>query len=178
MLKFDMDSIDFDYIDVQDAKYLPSSFNNEILFVLPSVAIGVPNAYGCSVDDMDKICDMHPWCTAKITNIQNDFGFSFTCSTCASKLQFLDNYCDDIHCNAGIHNNNKWVESTSIPFYVGGVGLDKSKLECKVCRLTPQCIVLCHPRIMYVHLTSSLMFGVCIHLGVHDHPISNGICRE
>jgi hypothetical protein len=33
--KSDLASIDFDSIDVQDVKYLPSSFNGDVLFLLP-----------------------------------------------------------------------------------------------------------------------------------------------
>ena len=40
------------------------------------------------------------------------------------------------------------------------------------------CIVLCHARILYIHSTSIEMLRACFHLGTHDHPISNGICRE
>ena len=40
------------------------------------------------------------------------------------------------------------------------------------------CIALCHARIIYVHSTSPGMSRVCIHLGVHDHPISKGTCCE
>ena len=42
----------------------------------------------------------------------------------------------------------------------------------------PICIALCHARIIYVHSTSSEMARACIHLGVHDHPVSNGTCHE
>lgn len=62
---------------MHDAKCLPPSFNNDVLFVLPLVAMGVPSAYGRLMDGMKKMCDGHPWCTTKTTNIQNDFGLSF-----------------------------------------------------------------------------------------------------
>ena len=32
--------------------------------------------------------------------------------------------------------------------------------------------------IIYVHSTSLGMSRACIHLGIHDHPVSNGICHE
>ena len=75
--KSDLTTIDFENIMVRDVKYLPSSFDGDILFVLPLVPLGVPSAYGRSMDGMDKMCDGHPWCTTKTTNIQNDFGLSF-----------------------------------------------------------------------------------------------------
>jgi hypothetical protein len=61
---------------------------------------------------------------------------------------------------------------------VGNVAPEKSRLECKVCRLTSVCIALCHARILYVHSTSPKMSRACIHLGVHEHHVSNGTCRE
>ena len=43
---------------------------------------------------------------------------------------------------------------------------------------SPECIALCHARILYVHFTSLGMSMICIHLGVHDHPISTGTFQE
>ena len=37
--KSDLASIDFDNIDVRNVKYLPSSFNGDVLFLLPPVAL-------------------------------------------------------------------------------------------------------------------------------------------
>ena len=53
-----------------------------------------------------------------------------------------------------------------------------SILKCKVCRSTPVGIVLYYARILYVYSTSPEMSRVCIHLGVHEHPVLNGSCRE
>ena len=83
-----------------------------------------------------------------------------------------------MHRNAGEHNNTEWAESTLIPFSMGSVAHEKSKLEYKVCHSIPVCMVLCHARIIYVHSISSEMARACIHLGVHDHPLANGTCRE
>jgi hypothetical protein len=105
--KSDLASIDFDSIEVRDVKYLPSSFDGDILFVLPPVPFGVPSAYGRSMDGMDKMCDGHPWCTTKTTNIQNDFGLTFRRSTCAGHLQCSNDFCDYMHRNAGERNNTE-----------------------------------------------------------------------
>ena len=40
------------------------------------------------------------------------------------------------------------------------------------------CIALCHARIIYIYSTSVGMSRACIYLGVHDHPMANGTCRE
>jgi hypothetical protein len=48
-------TIDFDDIEIHYVKYFPPSFDNDILFVLSHVTLGVPSVYGQSVDSMDKI---------------------------------------------------------------------------------------------------------------------------
>ena len=119
--KSDLASIDFENIVVRNVKYLPSSFDGDILFVLPPVPLGVPSAYGRSMDGMDKMCDGHPWCTTKTTNIQNDFGLSFRRSTCAGHLQCQNDHCDYMHRNGGMRNSTEWAGSTHLPFVVGDV---------------------------------------------------------
>lgn len=84
-------------------------FDDDVLFVMPPMALGVPNAYGCSMDGMDKMCNGHPWCTAKTINIHNNFGLSFQRSTCAGHLQCHNDCCDYMHRNGGMCNNIEWV---------------------------------------------------------------------
>jgi hypothetical protein len=83
-----------------------------------------------------------------------------------------------MHRNAGERNNIEWAGSTPTPFSMGIVAPERSKLEYKVCHFTPICIALCHACIIYVHFTSSEMARACIHLGVHDHPVSYGTCHK
>ena len=130
------------------------------------------------MDDMDKMCDEHLWCTTKTTNIQNDFGLSFRRSSCAGHLQCTNKYCDYLYRNGSVHNCTEWIGSTPISFFVKDVAPKKSRLECKVCHSTPVCIVVYHAHIIYVHSTSSEMSRTCIYLGVHKHSVSNGTCRE
>jgi hypothetical protein len=56
-------------------------------FSCPLWPLKLQISYGRSMDGMDKMCDGHPWCTTKTTNIQNDFGLSFWRSTCVGYLQ-------------------------------------------------------------------------------------------
>ena len=130
------------------------------------------------MDGMDKMCNGHPWYTTKIINIQNDFALTFRRSTCEGHLQCSNDFCDYMHRNVGECNNTKWARSTPTPFFMSIVAPEKSKLECKVCRSTPVCMVLCHVRIIYVHSISSEMARACIYLGMHDHPVANGTCCE
>ena len=120
MSKSDVTTIDFNSIDVRSIKYLPSSFDGDIIFVSPPLPMGVPRAYGCSMDNMDKICDAHPWCTTKTTNIQNNFRFSFR-QSCVGHLRCPNEYYNYMFCNGGVHNNNEWKGSTFISLYVENV---------------------------------------------------------
>ena len=69
MSDFNLTTINFDSIDICDVKYLPPSFNDDVLFILPPINMGIPSTYGCSMDDIDKMCDKYPWCITKIINI-------------------------------------------------------------------------------------------------------------
>ena len=80
-----------------------------------------------------------------------------------------------MHRNGGMHKNTEWASSTHLPFVVGDVAPARSTFECKVCRLPHVYIALCHARILYVRSTSIKMSRAYIHLGMYDHPISNGI---
>ena len=66
--------------------YLPPSFDGDVIFILPPINVDVSSTYGRSMDCMDKMCNGHPWCTIKTTNIQND-KLSFRRSSCAGHLQ-------------------------------------------------------------------------------------------
>jgi hypothetical protein len=48
---------------------------------------------------------------------------------------------------------------------------------CKVCKVPPTCVNFCNARIYYI-LSKSDMTRACIHLGMHNHPVSDGIFRE
>jgi hypothetical protein len=53
-----------------------------------------------------------------------------------------------------------------------------SSLGCKFCHAPPLCIAGYNGRIYYVvHKLHSLSILV-IHLGVHNHPIADGKCKE
>jgi hypothetical protein len=158
--------------------FVLSSFNGDVLFLLPPMALKASSTYGRSMDSMDKMCDGHHWCTTKTMNIRNDFRLSFRRSTCAGHLQCHNNYYDYMNHNGGLRNNTEWAGSTPLPFAVDVVPSTRSTVECKVCRFTPVCIALCHARIIYIHSTSVGMSRACTHLGVHDHPVANGTCRE
>jgi hypothetical protein len=119
--KSNLTTIDFDNTDIHDVKYLPPFFDGDVIFILPPIAMDDSSTYGRSMNAMDKVCDGHPWCTTKTTNIQNDFGLSFRRSTYAGHLQCTNTYCDYLYRNGGVRNCTEWIGSTPIPFNVGDV---------------------------------------------------------
>ena len=152
--KSDLTVIDFDNINVRDVKYLPSSFDGDIIFILPPIAVDVSSTYKRSIDGMDKMYDGYSWCTTETTNIQNDFGLSFRRFSCAVHLQCTNIYCDYLYHNRSVHKCTKWIGSILIPFSMGDVPPKKSRLECKVYCSTLVCIALCHAHIIYICSTS------------------------
>ena len=58
--KSDLTTIDFDSIDVRDVKYLPPSFDDDIIFILPPINMNVFSSYGHFMDNMNKMFDGHP----------------------------------------------------------------------------------------------------------------------
>lgn len=83
--KSDLTKIFFYIIYAGDIKYLPPSFNGNVIFILSPLNMNVSSTHGHFMDDMDKICDKHFWCTTKIINNQNDFGhFVFGIFMCRS----------------------------------------------------------------------------------------------
>jgi len=47
-----------------------------------------------------------------------------------------------------------------------------------VCRSLPICLDVCHANKLYIHYASLELSRTCVHLGVHNHPMSIGVCRE
>lgn len=84
--KSNLTTVDFDNINVCDVKYLPTSYDGDVLYVLPFVSMGVLIVYGCFRNGMEKMCVGHPWCIIKTISIQNDFEFLFGHSFCAGHL--------------------------------------------------------------------------------------------
>jgi len=53
-----------------------------------------------------------------------------------------------------------------------------SSLGCKFCHSPPFCVVNCGGRIYYVVHKFQFMSRTTIHLGIHNHPVVGGKCRE
>jgi hypothetical protein len=66
---------------------------------------------------------------------------------------------------------------TNTAFKLGHLPPPDSTLVCKVCKVPPTSVNFC-PRCIYYVLGKGDMTKVYIHLGMCNHPVSDGICRE
>jgi hypothetical protein len=53
--KYDVSTISYNRIHIQEIKYLPFIFYGNIIFILPPQLVGVPSAYDHGMDDMGKL---------------------------------------------------------------------------------------------------------------------------
>ena len=56
--------------------------------------------------------------------------------------------------NGGNPNYAKSIGSTFVPYFVGDISQEKSRLKCKIYCSTPMYIALCHAIIIYAHSIS------------------------
>ena len=75
--------LDFDSLDIQRVKFLPPTFNGDVLFELHLVDTLGPfrMMYG-----MDKCHDGHAWTKTVTSNIKSDMNLMFCTSTCIGHL--------------------------------------------------------------------------------------------
>jgi hypothetical protein len=82
---------------------------------------------------------------------------------------------NDYFSRSSKRNETEWSGRTKTPFHLGHSPPPDSTLVCKVYKVPPTCVNFCDARIYYV-LSKSDMTRACIHLGMHHHPVSDGIC--
>jgi hypothetical protein len=156
-------------------QYLPPSYNDDVIFELPPSRVSASTSKS-TMDGMDKQFDGHTWCRNITSNIHNSQGLTFRKSLCVGQL-VCNNQSYDFFARSSKRNKIEWSGRTNTPFKLGHSPLPDSTLVCKVCKVPPTCINFCPGRIYYI-LGKNDMTRVCIHLGMHNHLVSNGICRE
>ena len=77
-------TLDFDTLDIQRAKFLPPTFNGDVLFKLPSVD---KSGSFHMMHGMDKRHDGHAWTKTVTSNIKSDVRLTFRTSTCIGHLR-------------------------------------------------------------------------------------------
>jgi hypothetical protein len=173
--KNELASIDYNKIAYHKVQYLPPSYNGDVIFELPPSRVSTSTSKN-TMDGIDKRFDGHTWCRTITSNIHNSQGLTFRKSSYAGQLIYNNqNY--NFMFRSSKRNETEWSSRTNIPFNLGHLHPPKSTLVCKVCKVPPTCVNFCDARIYYV-LSKSDMTRACIHLGMHNHPVSDGICRE
>jgi hypothetical protein len=122
---------------------------------------------------MDKRFDGHTWYH---TINHNSQGLTFRKSSYIGQLICNNQNCD-FFSKLSKRNETEWSGQTNIPFNLRHSPLLDSILICKVRKVPPTCVNSYNARIYNV-LSKSDMIRTCIHLGMHNHPVSDGICRE
>jgi hypothetical protein len=128
------------------------------------------------MDNMDKRLNGHTWCRTITSNIHNNQGLTFRKSLCVGQL-VCDNKSCDFFARFSKRNETEWSGRTNTPFKLGRLPPPDSTLLYKVCKVLPICVNFC-PGCIYYVLGKGDMSRACIHLGMHNHPVSNGIFRE
>jgi hypothetical protein len=168
-------SIDYDKIAYQKVHYLPPLYNGDVIFELPPSCVFASTSKN-TMDGMDKQFNGHTWCRTITSNIHNSQGLTFRKSSCVGQLICNNENCDFLS-RSSKRNETEWSGRTNTPFNLGHLPPLDSILVCKVCKVPPTCVNFCNARIYYV-LSKSDMTRLCIHLGMHNHLVSDGICQE
>jgi hypothetical protein len=169
-------TLDFDSLDIQRVKFLPPTFNGDVLFELPPVDTSGPFHM---MQGMDKRHDGHAWSKSITSNIKSDMSLTFRTSTCIGHLRCENQDCEytsRIHRTAPV-NEREWDGFTITTIPVGQPAPAGSSLVCKICKVPPVCVATCAARIYYVYGAAN-MTRACLHLGIHEHPVKIGEDQE
>ena len=169
-------TLDFDSLDIQRVKFLPPTFNGDVLFELPTVD---KSGSFHMMHGMDKRHDGHAWTKTVTSNIKSDVSLTFCTSTCIGHLRCENQDCEyttHIHRTSSI-NEREWDGFTVTIFPVGQPAPPGSILVCKICKVPPICVAACVARVYYV-FGAAHMTRAYLHLGVHDHPVKVGEDQE
>jgi hypothetical protein len=169
-------TLDFDTFDIQRVKFLPPTFNGDVLFELPPVDTLGPFHM---MHGMDKRHDGHAWTKTVTSNIKNDMSLTFRTFTYIGHLHCENQDCEytsRIHRTSPV-NEREWDGFTMTTIPVGQPAPTGSTLVCKICKVLPICFATCAARIYYVYGAAN-MTRACLHLGVHEHPIKVGEDQE
>ena len=156
-------------------QYLPPSYNGDVIFELPPSQVSASISKN-AMDSMDKQLNGHTWCRTITSNIHNNQGFSFRKSLYVGQL-VCENKSYDFFTRSSKHNEIEWSGRINTPLKLEHSPPPNSILIYKVCKVPPICVNFC-PRCIYYVLGKDKMSKACIHLGMHNHPISDGICWE
>jgi hypothetical protein len=111
-------TLNFDSLDIQRVKFLPPTFNGDVLFELPSVDT---SGSFHMMHGMDKRHDDHAWTKTITSNIKSDMSLTFRTSTCIGHLRCENQDCEytsRTHRTASV-NEREWDGFTITTIPVG-----------------------------------------------------------
>ena len=176
--KSELASLDFGSFQLEQVNYLPPQFDGDKIFELPPLLQGCPTLYRGDMDGMDKQYDGHTWYKTMTTNIANNVDLKFRKSSCTGHLRCSNSSYVFLSRNFGKVNKTEWIGIILCPLVVGGDPPPKFTLAYKVCHTPPECLALYDAKIYYVFSNNQYMTRVVVHIGYHDHPISDGVCLD
>jgi hypothetical protein len=168
--------LDFDSLDIQRVKFLPPTFNGDVLFELPPVDTSGPFHMMLG---MDKRHDGHAWTKTVTSNIKSNMSLTFCTSTCIGHVHCENQDCEytsHVHRTSPV-NEREWDGFTVTTIPVGQPAPAGSTLVCKICKVPPIYFAICAARIYYVYGAAN-MTRTCLHLGIHEHPVKMGEDQE
>jgi hypothetical protein len=169
-------TLDFDILDIQRVKFLPPTFNGDVLFELSLVDTSGPFYM---MHGMDKHHDGHAWTKIVTSNIKSDMSLTFCTSTCIGNLRCQNQDCEYTSCIHRTSSVNEWewdgFTMTTIP--VRQPTPARSSLVYKICKVPPVYIATCVARIYYVYGATNKTCAY-LHLRVHEHPVKVGEDQE
>jgi hypothetical protein len=168
-------SIDYDKIIYYKVQYLPPSYNRDVLFELPPSCI-FDSISKNTMDGMDKQFNGNIWCHTISFNMYNSQGLIFRKSSCVGQLVYKNQSCD-FFSRSSEWNETEWLGQFNTPFNLGQSPPRDSTLVCKVCKVLPTRVNFCNACIYYAQRKGEIT-RVCIHLGMHNHQVFDGIFQE
>jgi hypothetical protein len=166
-------------LNIQRVQFLPPTFNGDVLFELPPVDMSNLQMHAKLMHGMDKHHDGHAWTKTITFHIKNDMSLTFRTSTCVGHLRCENQdykYTSHIHCTSSV-NELEWDGFTVTTIPIGQPAPAGSSLVCKIYKVPPVCIATCGARIYYVFGPAN-MTRVCVHPGLHEHPVKVGEDQE
>jgi hypothetical protein len=113
--------LDYDSVNLQEVQILPSIFNSNIVFELPSIRDSIVQSQAKLMVGMDKRHNRHAWIKTVTLYVKNDMNLMFRISSCMGHVYYGNPDCKYLCCIHYILPVNKTERNgyTLIPFEVG-----------------------------------------------------------
>jgi hypothetical protein len=125
-------------------------------------------------------CNRHAWTETQTTNLSDPQSqLTFRYVKCLGHLRCMKADCP--HISRTKEFNDIYWERTSPEVLLPGtdhITPAKCTVVCRFCKTMPICLKLCSCKMFYIIPKNYNMSKATVHLGRHDHPVTDGDCRE